>query len=127
MVITTAVGIGLAIGHHLFYNSLNGSEPSNEVYQIWGVSGGLSQQQVNLAAGATFAFFVKTFLGIALSTAQEQTIWRFIKSRPTRLSAIDGLFESKDNLFSILNFKLWGLSPISMMLAAIYWYEPPRP
>lgn len=125
MTLATAAGIALAIGHHCFYSSLNKSEPPDRTYFSLGASGGLTKQQVNLAVGAAFAFLVKTFLGIASSIAQEQLTWRFIISHPSRLGFIDGLFHSKDELFSILNLKLWIKSPWPMAIAAIYWYVCP--
>ncbi len=121
MVVTLLLAVALAVGHHIFYQSHQGREPPSQVYNVWGIYGGLSGQQVILASGAAFAFLVKALLGIAVTTAQEQVAWRSIKTRPTRLASIDGLFRSSDNVFLMFNYRLWGISPLSMLSAAIYW------
>ncbi len=121
MVTTLLAGVALAIGHHFFYQNLDGHQPPTQVYNVWGIYGGLSGQQINLAAGAAFAFLVKALLGIAVTTAQDQATWRSIKTRPTRLASIDGLFQCTTNIFYMFDYRLWGISPLSMLSATIYW------
>lgn len=110
-----------------FYQNLAGTKPPNNRYAIWGTSGGVAGQQVNIAVGAAFAFLVKAFLGVAVATAHDQAAWKTIKSNPTKAASVDGLFASKTNILSLVNFSLWKRSMFTMALALVYWYVPPTP
>ncbi|KAI3324275.1 hypothetical protein HD806DRAFT_543655 [Xylariaceae sp. AK1471] len=118
------IGILLAVGHHLFYRNLMGKEPPDSVIPVLGNSIRLTGQQINLTVGTLLAFLVKAFLGIAVSTAHEQHVWRVIKTFPTEVAVIDGLFSAKSNVFTMFIPSLWKRSLISMLLALIFWLLP---
>lgn len=114
-------GVLFATGHHSFYLSLQGKPPPETMISLWGMSGGISYQQINFALGTFFAFMVKVFLGLAISVSQEQWSWNAAKSRPSRLSLLDNLFASRTNLVSVLSARLWGRFPVPMFLALFIW------
>lgn len=131
MVLALVAGTVLAVGHHLFYSHLAGQIPPNSIYTIANMES-LTGQQINLAIGAIFVFFVKTLLSMALLTAHEQTTWRAIKTpgRATKVSVIDGLLRSTNNIFSLVMPELWKRSFLSMVLAMFSWsvlFSPPPP
>ncbi|KAI1275245.1 hypothetical protein F5Y07DRAFT_409447 [Xylaria sp. FL0933] len=118
--------VSLAIGHHAFYQSLHGQPPpTDSVGLSMGVILPISKQQINIAAGLIFATLVKTSLGIAVGTAQEQFSWRGIKVHPTELGLIDSLFLSKAGITNILKLRLWQQFPAAMLLALLYCYAGP--
>lgn len=119
MSFSLVAGVGLAVGHHVFYWSLAGHEPSTKKYDF--LRTGLSGQQINLTVGATFAFLVKAFLSIVVSTGQDQSNWQSIRRRPTKITAVDELLQSRTNIFYLFRPKLWSLDVLSMALALVYW------
>ncbi|KAH8126008.1 hypothetical protein LI328DRAFT_166571 [Trichoderma asperelloides] len=120
MAIMLLFGAAFTIGHHFFYQSLSGKPPSNAVY-FNGFSGGLTGQQVNLAAGSVFAFLVNSALGVVINTAANQALWVAIKTKASKLEVIDNLATATTSIWSMFDFRLWKKSPIRMALATIFW------
>ncbi|KAL1962141.1 hypothetical protein VTN77DRAFT_545 [Rasamsonia byssochlamydoides] len=121
MLSALVLGAAFALGHHFFYHSLDGQPTPNTSYDIDGVS--LSRQQINVAAGTVFAFLVKALLGVAVSTACDQSMWKAIKARTTKIGVIDNLFAVLSG-FTVLNLQLWRRYPLTMLLASIFWVLP---
>ncbi|KAI1368856.1 hypothetical protein F5Y08DRAFT_353440 [Xylaria arbuscula] len=114
----------IAIGHHLFYQHLMGQELPDSIYVTWGDSIKLAEQQLNFAAGTLLALLVKAFIGIAVSTAHEQHVWKVIRSQPTAIATIDGLFLAKSNILDLFDLRLWRRGTLSMLLALVFWILP---
>lgn len=125
MAIMLLSGAAFIIGHHLFYQSLSGKPPPNVVY-FSGFAGGLTGQQVNLAAGSAFAFFVNSALGVVVSTAVNQALWVAVRTKPSKLEVIDNLATATNNIWNMFDFRLWKKSPIRMALVTIFWYACSR-
>lgn len=125
MAIMLLFGAAFAVGHHSFYNSLSGKSPPNVVY-FSGFAGGLTGQQINLAVGSAFAFFVSSALGVVVTTAANQALWVAVRTKPSQLEIIDNLANITTNIWNIFNFQLWKISPIRMALVTIFWYVRPR-
>ena len=123
MVLSLACSMAISVGHHWFYNSLNGRQPPTTNYQLWGYKKDIPGQQLNLAIGSLFAFMFKSFISIAASTSRTQSTWRAIKTDPIKISTIDSLYNN--NVLSLANLRLWKSYPIPMVLALIYWYVLP--
>ncbi|KAL6890776.1 hypothetical protein GGI43DRAFT_430389 [Trichoderma evansii] len=123
MAIMLLFGAGFTIGHHFFYQSLSGKSPSNAVY-LSGFAGGLTGQQVNLAAGSVFAFLVNSALGVVITTAANQALWVTVRAQSSKLEVIDNLATATTNIWSMFDFRLWKKSPIRMALATILWLLP---
>ncbi|EHK48781.1 hypothetical protein TRIATDRAFT_93783 [Trichoderma atroviride IMI 206040] len=120
MVIMLLSGTAFIIGHHFFYQSLSGKPPPNVVY-FSGFAGGLSGQQVNLAAGLAFAFFASSALGVLITTAANQALWVAVRTKPSKLEVIDNLATATTNIWNMFDFRLWKSSPIRMTLVTIFW------
>jgi len=123
MVFALILGTVLAMGHHFFYNRLAGQVPPDSYYTIAN-STGLTGQQINLATGAIFVFLVKAILGVAISTAREQTVWRAIRNpnRTTKVATIDGLLSSTGSVLNLAELELWKRSFVSMSIGTFSWY-----
>lgn len=121
MAIMLLSGTAFIIGHHFFYQSLSGKPPPNVVY-FSGFAGGLTEQQVNLAAGSAFAFFVSSALGVVITTAANQALWVAVRTKPSKLEVIDNLATATTNIWNMFDFRLWKSSPIRMTLVTIFWY-----
>ncbi|KAM0458563.1 hypothetical protein ACHAPV_005955 [Trichoderma viride] len=120
MAIMLLSGTAFIIGHHFFYQSHSGKPPPNVVY-FSGFAGGLTGQQVNLAAGSAFAFFVSSSLGVVITTAANQALWVAVRTKPSKLEVIDNLATATTNIWNTFDFRLWKSSPIRMTLVTIFW------
>jgi len=118
MILTLIGGIALAIGHHLFYNSLAG-KPVEGNYSIQDGKWGVSKQQINSGIGTAFAFLIKAFLAVAVSTAYLQVVWRAVKRQETPLATIDTLFSAPGSVMAFLGVSVWFKYPILLFLFAI--------
>ncbi|KAJ5398480.1 hypothetical protein N7465_008969 [Penicillium sp. CMV-2018d] len=125
MVSALLVAVAFAIGHDAFYQSLNGKPVLNaQPIALLNSSLNVSDQQVYLSLGTLFAFLVKVFLGVSVSTVFDQFVWKSIQTQRTRIGIIDDLLSVLKNGFTVLNLQLWKRSPISMTLALICWLLP---
>lgn len=117
MVASLLCGILLAIGHHLFYNSLNGKPVGAPEHVLRGVT----RQQLNLTLGTLFSFLVRAFLAAAVTIAYTQVVWRAVKERSTTLSTIDTIFHVATNIWSFLSLSVWWKYPVLLLLALTIW------
>lgn len=122
MVLSLFTGILLAIGHHLFYSSLDGTQVHSGVYRIAGTN--VSPQQYNIAVGTTFAFLVKASLTLAVSIAYTQAFWRAAKAseKGRQLSTLDTLYSALDNALAFFQVHIWIKFPLLLLIAIIVWY-----
>jgi hypothetical protein len=117
MVTSLISGTLLAFGHHVFYNSLSEKPvgvPETVIIRV-------TRQQLNLTLGALFAFLVKVFLVVAITTAYTQIVWKDIKKQATRLTTIDTIFDVISDFWSLLSFSVWWKYPLLFLLALTTW------
>lgn len=119
--LSLAVGALLAVGHHLFYNSLHGQQAKADGWQILGSD--VSPQQLNIAIGTAIAYLVKTFLLLALSTTYIQLLWRALlrAARGSTLSNLDTAFSGLTNVISLSKLCVWWRLPLFFCLALLAW------
>lgn len=117
------LGLLFAVGHHLFYHSLAGTNASNGAYSVLGY--GVSKQQTNTSIGTAFGFLVKASLAFAVSTVYVQFFWRVVQTSSSksgvRLSYLDTAFAGLDDALAFLHVKTWLKSPMLLLLAAVTW------
>ena len=114
-------GVALALGHHLFYASLNGTSAPTGDFDIAGTR--LSRQQFNTAVGTAFAFLVKSLLALAVTVAYTQAFWRAVNTsrKGQTLSTLDTLHSILDNLVGFVKLRVWWRHPLLVFLAVIAW------
>ncbi|RFU27250.1 hypothetical protein B7463_g9088, partial [Scytalidium lignicola] len=112
-------GILLAMGHHLFYQNLEG-----RIVGTGNVIAGVSKQQLNFALGTMFAFLVNSLLVLAVYTSYIQVAWKAIKKEETLLSTIDTIFSVTNNVYALAKVSIWGKRPLLLLLAATLWCIP---
>jgi hypothetical protein len=121
MTLALITGALCAIGHHLFYACLHGSSVRVNPYQILGKY--LPTQVLNVAVGTAFAFLVRAFLTIAISTAYVQVIWRSVrrmKEYPT-VGELDWAHAVLGNVFNLFNLACSRRFPWLLSTAIIFW------
>ncbi|KAE8316634.1 hypothetical protein BDV41DRAFT_585210 [Aspergillus transmontanensis] len=125
MIASFLAAAAFAIGHDMFYQSLNG-KPVLNAQPLASLKSSLhvSDQQLYISLGTFFAFMAKSSLGVSVSTTFDQFAWKSIQGERTRIDIIDNLFSVLKNGFTVANLRLWRHSPISMTLAVICWLLP---
>ena len=106
MLATFVTGTLLALGHHLFYQQLNGQQTPKDDYRVGSLH--YSRQQLNIQIGAAFAFLVKAFLVIAISIAHAQVFWSSLSGSHQRrlptLCKVGTAFSALGNITALSKF-----------------------
>jgi len=123
MLLALLSGTLLALGHHLFYQSLAGRPAPNGAYSIAGTN--VSRQQFNTAVGTAFAFLVKALLALAVGLAYTQAFWRAaqVAEGGIGLAGLDTLHSILSDIVGFLKVHVWWRHPGLLLLAFIAWYQ----
>jgi hypothetical protein len=121
IVATFLAGIFLALVHHLFYESLEGSVAPTSNYHL--AIGQVSKQQVNIAAGTAFAFMVKSMLSLAVTISHTQAFWRQLRSADngTMLADVDTAFSALRSILLLFKASVWRRHSVLLPIAVIFW------
>lgn len=82
------VGAFFALGHHLFYASLDNTPVTHGTV----FSSSISKQEFNVSIGLAFAFVVKACLVFSMSVAFVQLFWREVSCSVGCRAMLDGPF-----------------------------------
>ncbi|KAL2836717.1 hypothetical protein BJY01DRAFT_52962 [Aspergillus pseudoustus] len=113
MIICFLLGLGLAIGHHFYYYSLDDT-----------TVGGQNQQAWALRIGTGMAFLTRTFLTTAVGIACVQNLWWILRLKPVRLSTLDSMWDIRGSIFNFFDPHLWIRGPNVAILGLITWTIP---
>ncbi|KAK0883908.1 hypothetical protein LTR87_002386 [Friedmanniomyces endolithicus] len=121
------VGTIFALGHHLFYASLDGKAAATalEDHHVLGVE--VSSQQINTAVGTAFAFLVRACLMLSISIAYFQILIWTVATRGvagTRLVHLDVMTSALHDLVSLVSLGAWLRRPWLWILALVAWLIP---
>jgi hypothetical protein len=123
MFMASASGLFIAVGHHLFYENLDGQEVPSQRWKTSGIE--LTTQQVNIALGTALAFLVKVCLVLAVSSSYTQAIWSAAKAskkgQHMSIADLDAAFSALGNLGALSKLHLWAKHPLMLSLVAIAW------
>ena len=114
MLAAFAFGVAFAIGHHFFYQSLDGTSLDNAPFD----------QQINIAVGTAFAFLVRSFLSVAIGVAFVQVLWRRLLVKRITVSRVDSMTQLLTSLFDLFNLVTLWQHPLLATLALIAWTLP---
>lgn len=110
MVGALLLGCTAAIGHHLFYSSLNKTRtPENE------------SQQRNIQYGTAFAFIAKACLIAAVGSAYAQHLWFDLRSKFLQIATIDSSFTATTSIFSLLDTQFLWSCKTGAIIATLAW------
>ena len=126
VVASLLVGTLLALGHHLFYASLDCQRAATTVENYSFLGRQFSIQQVNAAVGTAFAFLVKASSMLSVFIPYFQTVMLNVGNyakRGTQLVYLDVMTSALHDLGSLLSFKTWLRRPWLWLLAVVAWYD----
>lgn len=127
MLAALLASILFALGHHLFYWNLHGTNvpQSDLTFTMTGFSATISRQQLTLAIGTTFAFATKSCLVIAVSTAWVQYFWKTLARRyskkPLTLENVNTAYSVIHNAFILASLTGWRKFSPLFTLALLAW------
>lgn len=122
IILAFLAGVAIALGHHLFYQQLDGQIAPTGEY-VFGRSQ-LSKQQFNIAVGTAFAFLVKSSLTLAITCSWIQLFWFVLKRTSTRplLVDMDHAFSLLQDIRVLFRFSMWHRDYILLIpVAIIFW------
>ncbi|KAM3419598.1 hypothetical protein BST61_g2937 [Cercospora zeina] len=122
MIASLVAGIAFAIGHHVFYKSLQGTEVRSAPYQFAGWQ--ITPQQLHTAAGTAFAFAVKASLVLAISMAYMQLVFRAIAKVDREMACINSGFSGLGEITSLFGLTTLWTQPLLASIALTAWLLP---
>lgn len=119
MIVFMLAGVGFALGHHFFYNSLRGVEvaPDDGKWN-WNTS----SQEWKTRYGTALAFISKTTMTVAIGFAYQEHLWRTLRKKSVSIAGIDAAFAANDNALSFFNWDFLKNVKVGYLLALLGWY-----
>ncbi|KAK1623715.1 hypothetical protein BDP81DRAFT_454168 [Colletotrichum phormii] len=106
------VGIGFAIGHHVFYRSLKGRLVQDD------------EQITSMRYGTALAFAAKANLVMAVLSAFREQVWLVVGSKFLKVTTLDDMFDAPETPLSLLNWEFISKAKIAAALTLYCWASP---
>ncbi|KAH8685694.1 hypothetical protein BGZ60DRAFT_522978 [Tricladium varicosporioides] len=111
IMITWAVaGCIFSVGHHFYYDRLDGS-----------IAGTPNQQNWALRFGTAFSFLTIALLKASCDAAYKQYIWTLFKRKSYSLDTLDKLFALTTDIFAFVSWELISKAKLAVFLALTSW------
>lgn len=107
------LGVGGAIGHHLYYSTLHEQ-----------LAGTASEQQWVTRIGTALAFLIKAAFATAVMISRQQRVWVSLREKFLSLYAIDALFGVTDDFFQFFNGEMVARAKTATLMAVVRWTIP---
>ncbi|KAK4158065.1 hypothetical protein C8A00DRAFT_39617 [Chaetomidium leptoderma] len=104
------LGFAFAVGHHAFYNNLDGKPADDQIRMM--------------RFGGLLSYAAKASLVAAVVFAYQQQIWVTVISNVLRLKTIDSLFAAVEEPQALLNLEYLKKARIAACLAVLAWLFP---
>ena len=103
-------GASLALGHHLYYDSLDGT-----------AAGSSTRQQWTSRFGTAFSFLIVALLKAANDAAYTQYIWTLVRGKSFCIASLDKLFFLISDPIALFGVDLMKNATFAVLLALICW------
>lgn len=110
MIFLFILGIGSAVGHHLFYAAMADTHAGDHAHQEW----------VN-RIGSGLAFLCKSSLVAVIGISHTQWVWVTLRSRFMTLNGIDALFGVATDPIFFINFDMLRHAKLATLMAITIW------
>lgn len=111
MVATWVAGVAAALGHHFFYQSLDGQPAEDQLTMV--------------RYGTALGYFVKACLVGSVILSYRQRIWHTFRQKAMTLSAIDGLFSVTEDPTQFINLEMLRNGKLATVMALGSWCVDP--
>jgi hypothetical protein len=101
------MGVLGAVAHHIFYQTLNGREATNQIQM--------------LRYGTVLAFFTKVCLVASVVVAYRQRLWYTVRSKALAVATIDAMFAATDDVTSLLEWEIFSKARLAAALLVAVW------
>ncbi|RDW86627.1 uncharacterized protein DSM5745_03269 [Aspergillus mulundensis] len=113
MVGSAVCGALVALGHHIYYNTLDTTRVTSVEQQTWAVR-----------IGTGLAFISRAFLVAAVGAAAAQETWATLRKKSIRLYGINNMFSILNNPMAFLSLDIWLYAKTLTVLAIVSWLIP---
>jgi hypothetical protein len=103
-------GALLALGHHLYYHTLNGTRVTSIEQQTWATR-----------IGTGLAFVSRAFLVTAVGVAAARETWSTLRNKSIRLYGINSMFNVLNSPMAFFSLDLWRHAKSLTVLAIFSW------
>lgn len=110
MYVCFVFGILCAVGHHIFYTSLDGQIADN--------------QSGMLRYGTLLAYGAKAGFSAAVVSAFKQRVWVTVRSRFMSIKGLDSMFAAAEDMVAMLDFEFMRDAKAAYALALFAWTTP---
>ncbi|OCK83676.1 hypothetical protein K432DRAFT_401814 [Lepidopterella palustris CBS 459.81] len=110
IVVLFVAGVMGAVGHHLFYQHLDGKPAEDQLKMI--------------RYGTALAFFTKATLVGSVVMCYRQRIWHTFRKRAMTIHAIDGLFSATEDPTQFINMEMVRNAKLASFMAVASWLIP---
>lgn len=105
------IGIALALGHHFYYRSLDGTVVSSQARQEWA-----------LRFGTAFASLTQSALVASAGVSYTQRVWVTVKKRAFPLKTLDNVFSLQTTIWSFFSWEVLSKAKLLYLLGICIWY-----
>ncbi|KAI0545591.1 hypothetical protein F4679DRAFT_588335 [Xylaria curta] len=114
IIVSLFSGVLFAVGHHFFYQYLNGQRVNEARFG----------QQTSIRIGTAASYLVRVAFVVTISTSYWQVFWRTLHRKKISLHTIDCLADLLNSLPNFFDMAGLRASPILVGLAAVSWLVP---
>lgn len=111
---------GAAVAHHLYYDSIDGSEVVI-VQDEWTLEAVRNSQEWKLRFGAGLAFLAKAMFAASASVAYEQRAWLTARNKAVTVAGLDAMFSAAQSPLSFFSPDFLRKAKAGAIMALLVW------
>ncbi|KAF3076700.1 hypothetical protein CFAM422_001044 [Trichoderma lentiforme] len=114
---------GAAVAHHLYYDSIDGSEVAI-VQEEWTLEAVRNSQEWKLRFGAGLAFLAKAMFAASAIVAYEQRAWLTARNKAVTVAGLDAMFSAAQSPLSFFSVDFLRKAKAGAIMALLVWCIP---
>ncbi|KAL7953123.1 hypothetical protein V8C34DRAFT_297785 [Trichoderma compactum] len=114
---------GAAVAHHLYYDSIDGSEVVI-VQDEWTLQAVRNSQEWKLRFGAGLAFLAKAMFAASAIVAYEQRAWLTARNKSVTVAGLDAMFSAAQSPLSFFSADFLRKAKAGAIMALLVWCIP---
>ncbi|KAH0526265.1 hypothetical protein TsFJ059_009611 [Trichoderma semiorbis] len=114
---------GAAVAHHLYYDSVDGTEVVI-VQEEWTLEAVRNSQEWKLRFGAGLAFLAKAMFAASAIVAYEQRAWLTARNKAVTVAGLDAMFSAAQSPLSFFSVDFLRRAKAGAIMALLVWCIP---